>query len=370
MYQVWFPLRSAAYVDLAKRNAENMVHKRVLQQTTDERPLPARGMEKIEEAVEERVYRTGYSREQQQALVGWKEGDYGIELGGGGAPAGDVDEPPPHPALLLHHSSVSRQQLCRCRPAALDYSAGGDGGRRRHPLSLVSLGSFTCGAHASSSSSISFSFPQRAPIQDELGCLPDRGIQIRLQVVWCVCMAAGAVVVATSGGGDGSNPVEKEKGIENSRRDWDGGGAWACDLGEWTAALPPRCLRPPSTKAWRSSWSASRVLSLEDDGRGGVGSDGGGAAQPWPWADGNMKRRVEEEDDVWAPHASFHNPTAAYLSSCLRFEFLSLHMPPHVTLAIANPRLQPPLHTTHMQPAAPKASPFADDSNEPLGYQF
>nr|CAB3459090.1 unnamed protein product [Digitaria exilis] len=125
MYQVWFPLRCAAYVDLAKRNAENMVHKRVVQQTTDERPLPARGMEKIEEAVEERVYRTGYSREQQQALVGWKEGDYGIELGGGGAPVGDIDEPPPHPSfLLLHRSSI-------IRPAGTE-----DG---RHPLSLVSL---------------------------------------------------------------------------------------------------------------------------------------------------------------------------------------------------------------------------------------
>nr|CAB3490836.1 unnamed protein product [Digitaria exilis] len=83
---------------------------------------------KIEEAVEERVYRTGYSREQQpaaavelpgngRALVGWKEGDYGIELGGGGVPVGDIDEPPPHPSLLLlHHSSATGTGRGRPRP--------------------------------------------------------------------------------------------------------------------------------------------------------------------------------------------------------------------------------------------------------------
>jgi len=39
-YQVRFPLRRAAYVDLAKRNEEDVAHERVLQQATDERPLP------------------------------------------------------------------------------------------------------------------------------------------------------------------------------------------------------------------------------------------------------------------------------------------------------------------------------------------
>ena len=39
-YKVGFPLGCAAYVDLVERDAEKMVHERVLQQTTDERPLP------------------------------------------------------------------------------------------------------------------------------------------------------------------------------------------------------------------------------------------------------------------------------------------------------------------------------------------
>jgi hypothetical protein len=51
-------------------------------------------------------------------------------LGGGGAPAGDVDEPPPHPAdlLLLRHRPGNSPLLglvggrcrCRCRRAILN----------------------------------------------------------------------------------------------------------------------------------------------------------------------------------------------------------------------------------------------------------
>jgi hypothetical protein len=40
-----------------------------------------------------------------------------IELGGGGAPAGDVDEPPPHPADLLRRHRPAPQAPRRCRPA-------------------------------------------------------------------------------------------------------------------------------------------------------------------------------------------------------------------------------------------------------------
>lgn len=92
--QIRFPFDCAAYVYLVERDAKNMVHKRVLEQLAHERPFPVFLLDKPVNG---------------GAVVWRQEGGRSLELRGGGAPAGDVDEPPPPRAaeVLPRHRTTT-----------------------------------------------------------------------------------------------------------------------------------------------------------------------------------------------------------------------------------------------------------------------